>query len=869
VPAERWRLVSEVFQAALDRPAAERATFLASACGDDEDLRLEVQSLLDSHVEAGAFLSDPAALPDTRSDRLPSRIGAYAVEGTIGHGGMGTVYRAVRDDDAFRKTVALKLTHGGIHSACLERRFLQERKILARLQHPHIAMVLDGGTTPEGQPYLVMEHVEGQPITEYCTARALGLRERLALFRTVCGAVQYAHQNLVIHRDLKPDNILVTPEGVPKLLDFGIAKLLAAGLDPEDAPTATVMPMMTPHYASPEQVRGDAVTTASDVYSLGVLLYELLAGRRPYTVHAHSLPDILRIVCETEPPLPSAAAAEARPPEGTTAPASAITPAALRGDLDTIVMKALRKEPSRRYAGAQEISADIDRHLRDLPVLARPDTVGYRGRKFVARHKAGVTASALVLASLIGAVVVSTRQARIARQHLQDTRQLANVLLFEAYDSMRYVPGTTAARTVLVRRGLEYHDRLAAEPEQNPLLRLEHSTAYVKMGDLFRELGDSGLALDAYGKALAMRERLAAEAPSNPRAQQQVATAHNRMGALLRARGNLAAALDHHREALRIAEQAARALGDAPSRRRMAVAHHELAYDLLATGQAAEAASEARAGVAVTRQILQEKPSQETRNDYAALLEPEADAAALRGDHVTALARLLEMDAINRDAVAAHPENVRLQIDFVTTLVKVGARLASLGRAAEAAPRLAEAVATAEAMMARGTRDAEARLALADAEAGYANLLAPADRAAALARYEKATRELRELQSNDRFNMTYQDHLGTLLLHQAEAQRSAGLGREATASLEEGAALAADLRRRAPAVREHQVLFARARFRQGLEVPGARPRDCGPLRQAAAVWASLASRGPLNSEEAAESLLATTMAGGCPQVAGR
>ena len=825
--------------------------------------------LLESHLQAADFLSAPAALPDTDFDRTRTRIGAYEVEGAIGHGGMGTVYRAVRADDTFRKTVALKLAHGGIRSTYLERRFLQERNILARLQHPNIAMVLDGGTTAEGQPYLVMERVEGQPITEYCAARALGLRERLALFRMVCGAVQYAHQNLVIHRDLKPDNILVTAEGQPKLLDFGIAKLLAAGLDPEDAPTATVMPMMTPDYASPEQVRGDAVTTASDVYSLGVLLYELLAGRRPYSVRSDSLPEIVRMVCETEPPLPSAAAGGTRPLEGTPEATRPVAAAALRGDLDTIVMKALRKEASRRYPAVQDLSVDIDRHLRGLPVLARPDTLRYRGGKFVARHKGAVTAAALVVTSLLGAVVITTRQARIAERRLQDTRRLANVLVFDVYDAVKLVPGATAARSLIATRGLEYLDRLAAEPDQDPQRRLEHSTAYVKMGDTFQDLGESGQALDSFGKALAIRERLAEEAPSDLRALQQVGTAHNRIGSVLRDRGDVAAALAHHQEALRIAVKAAGSLGDAPSRRRMVVAHCELSYDFLRLGRAGEALSEARAGLAVAAQLLREKPDLDRRNDYAAPLEAEGDALAVRGEGEAALARFVEIGAIARDVVADDPQNTQPQIDLVTAEVKIGTQLAALGRREEAAPHLRDAVQAAEAIVARDARHVGGRATLAEARLAYADLLGVSDGAGARAQYEKAALGFRDLEASDRTNVTYEGRLATVLLHEAEAQRAAGLAREASAHLAESAALAADLRKKAPDVREHHVLFARTRLRQGVPVSGARPEACPPVREAAAVWASLESRGPLTADEGAEALSARTAAGMCANIAQR
>jgi eukaryotic-like serine/threonine-protein kinase len=620
--------------------------------------------------------------------------------------------------------------------------------------------------------------------------------------------------------------------------------------------------MMTPDYASPEQVRGDAVTTASDVYSLGVLLYELLTGRRPYSVRSQSLPDIVRAVCDTEPPLPSTAASTAST-GGTTVTPTAVPPAALRGDLDTIIMKALRKEPSRRYVSAQDLSLDIDRYLRGLPVLARADTLGYRSREFVARHKASVTAAGLVLASLVAAVVLTRRQARIAEQRFQDTRNLANVLLYEAYDAMREVPGTEAARAVLVKRGLEYHDRLAAQPERDPLLRLQHSTAYIKLGDLFQDLGDTGLALDAFDKALVLREQLAAEAPSDFKALQQVGTAHNRIGAVLRYRGNLDRAVEHHREAARIAEVAARALGDAPSRRRIVVAGNELANDLLPAGQAAEALAAAQMATAAARQIMEEQPSLDTRFDYSAPLEPEADALDLLGRYEEALAIDVEMRDIAAESMAARPQNKRYQVDFVTAEVKVAGQLRALGRTDEARSHVENGLRRAEALMAQAAEDAEVPQALAYARAAYGELLAPTAPAEALAQYAAAAGLLRGLLAKDRANLVYQAQLAALLLDHADVQQAAGRLAEARASLDEGAALAAELKRKAPAFRDHQVLYARARARQGRSANGSGPAACRSLGEAAEMWTGIESRGVLSPEEAAESRSARALAAAC------
>src|SRR5262245_36891146 len=419
-PSNDWERVRRVFEAALLQPAEQRASYVAHACRDEPAIHDQVAALLASHDRASGFLETPAGVllghfasghaSGNQAANIGRVIGSYRIESCIGHGGMGTVYRAVRDDDTFRKTVALKLVRGG-RSEYFERRFLLERKILAGLQHPNIASVFDGGTTDAGEPYLVMEYVEGQPITGYLTARGAAISERVALFRIVCEAVQYAHQNLVIHRDIKPANVLVDGHGVPKLLDFGIAKLLTSGAEADVAPAATIVPVMTPEYASPEQVKGETVTTASDVYSLGVLLYELLAGRRPYEVQAESLPAIVKAVCETEAVAPSETARGRKR-------------AALRGDLDTIVLKALRKEPERRYQSARELSEDLQHHLEGRPVSARADTVGYRAGKFVRRHRTVVTAGLLVAASLIAGIVTTTWQARLAERRFDEARRL-------------------------------------------------------------------------------------------------------------------------------------------------------------------------------------------------------------------------------------------------------------------------------------------------------------------------------------------------------------------------------------------------------------------------------------------------------------
>ncbi|HKR13952.1 MAG TPA: serine/threonine-protein kinase, partial [Pyrinomonadaceae bacterium] len=391
---ERWRRIEEIFQAVVEQPNDQRETFLARACGGDDELRREVASLL-AHEGADGFIQSLIAggshLLERHGDEtiIGSHIGVYRVTGLIGHGGMGTVYAAVRDDDVYRQQVALKVVKRGMDTQSIVHRFRHERQILASLEHPNIARLLDGGTTHDGLPYFVMEHITGQTITRYCENHKISLAEKLRLFRQVCAAVQYAHQKLIIHRDLKPSNILVTDNGQSKLLDFGIAKLLTAE-DGAEALTGTGVRLMTPDYASPEQVYGQSVTTATDIYGLGLVLYELLTAQKLHRFKSRSAVEIERVVCETE----------------ITKPSILVNSAKLRrqlsGDLDNIALMALRREPERRYQSAEQFSDDVRRYLAGLPVRARQDTVGYRAGKFARRHKLVLAAAMLVVLSLIG-----------------------------------------------------------------------------------------------------------------------------------------------------------------------------------------------------------------------------------------------------------------------------------------------------------------------------------------------------------------------------------------------------------------------------------------------------------------------------------
>jgi non-specific serine/threonine protein kinase/serine/threonine-protein kinase len=568
---ERWDRVSEIMEHALSVGGSEREEYLARACAGDPEVRGEVESLLASHQQAGSrFLNvteAAAAAPVLvySNRRLGRRIGPYLVEELIGHGGMGEVYAAVRADGQYEKRVALKLVRGEYDSGFILERFRNERQILATLVHPNIAQLLDGGTTDDGVPYLVLELVEGAPIDSYCAEHNLTVTQRLELFRMVCSAVQYAHQHLVIHRDIKPGNIFVTKDGTPKLLDFGIAKIVEESGSAE----MTAFRPMTPEFASPEQVQGKPITTASDVYSLGVVLYRLLTGQSPYRAATASAHEISRAITDREPVVPSAAALREGEGDNVLAEGSpAKLVRRLRGDLDCILLKALRKEPQYRYGSVEQFSEDIRRHLEGLPVYARKGTWSYRAVKFVQRHRAGVLAAALAFASLAGSTVVTIREARIAEANRQraerrfnDVRKLANSLMFEVHDSIRQLPGSTAARKLIMERAQQYLDSLADESRSDPSLLREMATAYVKLatvqGDaLNANLGNSALALKNYRKAVELREAAFALAPKDVDSQRELAGGYLDLAMALLRTGDRVGSKDSVQKALQLLESA-------------------------------------------------------------------------------------------------------------------------------------------------------------------------------------------------------------------------------------------------------------------------------------------------------------------------
>ncbi len=498
--AHRLARMQQVFDAALERPVDERDRFVDEACAGDTDLGERVKRLLRAGEAspAGEFVSAAvraAALSfGTAGDYAGRMLGPYRLVRELGHGGMGTVWLAERVDDAYRAQVAIKLVRGGFASEELARRFRAERQILADLHHPHVAALLDGGEAPDGTPYLVMEYIDGWPITEWAAQRHLPLDDRLRLFRQVCEAVQHAHGSLVVHRDIKPSNVLVGADGVPKLLDFGIAKLLTTD---EHAETTVMERRLTPSYASPEQLRGGRITVATDVYSLGVLLYELVVGAHPFADADASTDEVRRRVLELEAPRPSDVLRK-RPTVGVSARAVA-------GDLDNIVAKAMRKEAEMRYASVAQLADDVDRMLAGQPVLARSTSVAYRARKFVARHKTAMGAVLLLFLSLtggLGATFWQARRANAARATAESALTESNAVkdfltnLFQASDPNENRGATVTARDLL-DRGVKRVDSLSAQP------RLQADFLHVLAG-VERSVGEYRTALKMYAREIAI-----------------------------------------------------------------------------------------------------------------------------------------------------------------------------------------------------------------------------------------------------------------------------------------------------------------------------------------------------------------------------
>ena len=582
------RRALDVFERSLDVATVERPAWVLAACADDAALLEAVRKLqhADGHVDgflAGEF-SGRSLLA-----AMGNRIGPYRLDRLIAEGGMGAVYLAHRDDGAYRQDVAIKLIRPLLLDADLIRRFESERQILAQLKHPNIAQMIDGGTTPDGTPFVVMEYIEGMTITDYCTRLHLGLRARLDLFRGVCAAVQAAHRNLIVHRDLKPGNILVTADGIPKLLDFGIAKILQAG-DRVEAAQATAL-ALTPEYASPEQFQKLGVTTSSDVYSLGVLLYELLSGVRPYALENLTPMQAERLICREVPDPPSAAVLQR-----SSSSESRKTGRALRGDLDTITLMALRKEPERRYGSVQELSDDLHRYLRGLPINARRDSMLYRLGRFGSRYRWGLAAACLLLVSMLAGITATSWQARRAQAQAAraETEQAKAENLSAFFENILMSPSTqwlskigkgpqVTMAEVLEIASQRADAELASQPET-------HAEVLDTIGQSLQGMGLYDQARDNAARAVAIAD---AKLPSTHHLR---ADAYYHLAQAHHLKGEFAPAEQAYRHAIAVGAEILPARGET-----LALMHNDLSVLLGTTARFAEAEIEQTEAIRLQR----------------------------------------------------------------------------------------------------------------------------------------------------------------------------------------------------------------------------------------------------------------------------
>ncbi len=808
VTSERWQQIKAIVAEALEHHSAEtRAALVAERCGDDPQLRREVESLLDQTTSGLENFAEQAAAP-LRPDRgrlkAGRRLGPWAIIRELGRGGMGAVYLAQRADGAFEKQVAVKVLKRGTDTDEILRRFEAERQILARLDHPNITRLIDAGTTEDGLPYVVMDYVLGKPITHYASEKQLSVADRLSLFRSVCAAVSYAHQNLVIHRDLKPSNIFVTDAGEVRLLDFGIAKLLsdaeAGGADM----TITALRVMTPEYASPEQIKGEPITTLSDVYSLGVCLYEVLTGARPYKLTRKTPEELRKAICEQEPQKPSTTVARREAHSKFEIRNWKI----LRGDLDNIVLMALRKEPSRRYASVEQFSEDIRRHLVGLPVRARKSTYSYRTSKFVARHKLGLAATILLVLTLIGGIITTTIQARNARRRFAQVRKLAHSVLFDYHDAIATLPGSTKIREQLVKDALEYLDNLSREAGNDRSLLRELAAAYEKVAGVqggvaisnrgttlsASNLGDTPGARLSLSKALQLRRRLSNLEPNNLEIQYELGVCHDLLGETFLLPGPPEKMIEHEGEANRIFQSC---LAAEP-------ANEKFLYALSATyvGLAKANGSPAVANLGDTKSAMEylnkalpicQKLAEKYPDNLAyqgivaASYNLQGAMLAAAGKETEALDAYLAAVAVDQRLVVLDSKNATIRNELAIQLGNAGSAMIRLGNPAGALEQFRQALVIYESLVAADPNDASIRR---NAAVGYRNIATAlgktGDRAGALANFPKALQIFAELVAKDPTNADLRRQWALVYLHLSRFQSDDNQLKDAIASASEG-----------------------------------------------------------------------------------
>jgi serine/threonine protein kinase/tetratricopeptide (TPR) repeat protein len=825
-----WSRVRSILEQALEREAAERAGFLAEACGGDAGLLAEVEHLLELEREGPAFESPTKRLELPAPEPVPTTIGAYRIERSLGAGGMGEVYLARRTGPGFEQLVALKLVKLGMDTRDLLGRFDRERAVLAGLQHDAIARLIDAGATETGRPYLVMEYVEGQPIDRWCDEHRASVRERVALVRAVAGAVQHAHQHLVLHRDLKPGNILVTADGRPKLLDFGLAKLLPGEGEAGPERTLAGQCLGTPAYASPEQLRGETVGVASDVYSLGIVLYELLAGERPFGSRSVPTP----MLGET-PERPSTRV------RGKTAVAELrrSQPQRLRseiaGDLDTILLKALHPEPRLRYPTVEAFARDLGRFLDGRPVEARPDSLSYRAAKFVGRHRIAVAAASVVLACLLASgawAVHSYRRVLDSRRVAQEQRDLADDrsrrleareselrglavrLMTEVHDSLSRLQGATEPSQAILNLSLETLASFFSSEDAGPDELLEGATAFLRLASVQgvdidpRRVEPEGID-ESLCRAFELAERALELDPGSAAAHGMLADIHAACARHAQYRGDFTRA---RHEADRSLEAAARAGGSQDSlldvRLESALRRGEVALDLRNSDEALAAFSEAER---LSAEMLARFPGEDALALSARMHDDLARVFRTLGKGQLALEHGDQALELTRGLSDLRPNDMPRATDHAIALIRGTTLRCDLGLHAEAVAFGEEAVASTSRLMAIDTSNAEPKNLCAEAwnKLGMAQLLADDPRAAdSLVRAIELYESLISLRAEDlalqRECAAAQHYLGSALLWDGRLEEGLRAYAAAIARMEALCRSAAD-----PLPYEHDVLAFR------------------------------------------------------------
>lgn len=806
-----WERVKSILASALDLVPDERDGYLDEACDGRGDLREEVTSLLAAHARipdevslTHPFAGGASHAADERlaASMLGTTVGAYRLVDVLGQGGMGVVYLAARADGVHEGEAAVKLLRRGFQPEDLAR-FRAEQRILARLEHPGIARLLDAGVTDDGQPYLIMEYVAGSPITEHCDAGRLEVDARLGYFAEICDTLRYAHRNLVVHRDLKPSNIMVDREGRVKLLDFGIAKLLDEDAYPGAPLTRTGLRVLTPEYASPEQLRGEPVTTSSDVYGLGLLLYELLAGRRPFRLDGLSAAEVERVVCGTDPVRPSQAI------DAAAALARGATPEKLRrkltGDLDVIVLTALRKKPERRFASVRELAEDLRRHRNGQTVTARPATVRYRLSRFARRHRMPLAALMLVVFSLVAGIVATTRQALETRRRLDEVRSLANTLLFDLHDAVEDIPGTTPVRRLMVSNALFHLDALAGDLGRDPDLKGELAEAFERIGRIqgdpqFANLGDLQGSLASYARARELRDEILAAAPDDRDARRARAHIVSRQAVIDSWNGDNDLAIARSGEALaELEELLVGNAGDAGLRAEIARVRDERGWWRMWAGELEDGIADSRAAVAEARDLLVVSPDDlDLRLQHWTCLYHLAEGLKFRGDPPGALFALREGETLLRDLEGAHPANPRVLSGLQVCLRLIGENLEEIDLR-QALDAYREALASARALYAVDANNTNTQRSLAACHNAIGGLLLVMNRwPEAITAFEEALPVRRDLWIQDPGNLNHGKSLA--ITHQRLCETLVQLG-EYRAAQEHGHA----------AIRIHEQVLARTR----------------------------------------------------------